>query len=185
MAISPKGLNAKQAGIALTVALILLVLVTLIGIAAVSGTTMQQRMTANFYDREIAFQAAEAALRTGAASLSTSGIGIRNCGAGGIICVVNPFKATNLDPSHIHTVTSAQFAIGANAASQPQYVIENLGAWPNPDSNTGFDQSANAAQYGAQGLSQTSIYYRITARSGDPASIGERSVVTLQAIYRQ
>lgn len=185
MASSPKRLNAKQAGIALTVALILLVLVTLIGIAAVSGTTMQQRMTANFYDREIAFQAAEAALRAGAESLSTSAAGIRNCGPGGISCPVNPFTASNLQSADIHDVTTAQFPASANAASQPQYVIENMGAWPNPESNTGFDQSANAAQYGVQGLSQTSIYYRITARSGDPAVIGERAVVTLQAMYRQ
>lgn len=170
---------------ALAFALILLVLVTLLGVATIRGNTIQQRMTANFYDREIAFQAAEAALRVGAASLAVSGIGIRNCGPGGITCTIDPFKSGNLNVDHIHTVTATQFAIGGNAASQPQYVIENLGAWPNPDSNTGFDQSANAAQYGAQGLSQTSIYYRITARSGDPASIGERSVVTLQATYRQ
>jgi len=54
---------AAQRGVALVVALILLVVITLVGLAAVRGTIMQQKMTANFYDREIAFQATEAALR--------------------------------------------------------------------------------------------------------------------------
>ena len=55
--------RSADAGIALPVALILLLIVTLVGLAAMRGTTLQQRMTAHFYDRELAFQAAEAGLR--------------------------------------------------------------------------------------------------------------------------
>jgi len=174
-----------QSGVALPVALILLIVITLIGIAAVRGTTTQQRMTANFYDREIAFQNAEAGLSAGAAALSASASGIRNCGQGGSACQANPFQDPNLPTGSIKTVTTAAYTVGTTAAGQPQYVIENMGTFINPNSATGFGQSANGAQYGAQGASTTAVYYRITARSGDPSTIGDRAVVTLQAMYRQ
>lgn len=176
----------QQRGIALAVALMLLVVITLIGLAAVRTTTMQQRMTANFYDREIAFQNAEAALEAGAKALPTSAAVIaRNCGQGGDICQANPFEDPGLDTSTIQTVTTGDFTVGANAAGQPQYVIENMGTYADPSSSVGYTQTANSAQYGAQGVTTTAIYYRITARSGDPAVIGDRAVVLLQAMYKQ
>src|SRR3546814_10581731 len=82
---SPGRANVRrQRGIVLAVALMLLVVITLIGLAAVRTTTMHQRMTANFYDREIAFQSAEAALQAGAQTL-TNGTAViaRLCGPGG------------------------------------------------------------------------------------------------------
>lgn len=175
----------RQRGVALVVALILLILVTLIGLAAVRGTTSQQKMTANFYDRSVAFQSAEAGLAAGAAALAAGTTNIRNCGPGGGVCLANPFSDPNLATGAITNVTSSTFAAAANATGQPQFVLELLGAYPDPDSSTGFGQTANAAQYGAQGVSVTSIYYRITARSGDPALIGDRAVVMLQAMYKQ
>ncbi len=177
--------QSMQTGVALVVALILLILVTLIGLAAIRGTTMQQRMTANFYDREIAFQSAEAALVAGAEALSLNTAGIRNCGQGGLPCRADPFQDPNLPAGSIRTVSGERFNASPGAAGQPQYVIENMGTYPDASSSTGLGQSANAAQYGAQGASMTAVYYRITARSGDPAASGDRAVVTLQAMYRQ
>ncbi|MCX6042537.1 MAG: PilX N-terminal domain-containing pilus assembly protein [Caldilinea sp.] len=175
-----------QGGVALIVSLIMLIVVTLIGLAAVQGTTMQMRMTSNFYDRSIAFQSAEAGLSAGAAALTAGTTNIRNCGQGGGACRANPFEDTNLPTTNIVTVGSGStFAAASNAAAQPQYVIENMGTFVDPASDVGFGQTANAAQYGAQGVSVTFIYYRITARSGNPATVGERAVVTLQAMYRQ
>jgi len=72
--------RAGQRGVALVVALLLLVVITLVGLAAVRGTIMQQKMSANMYDRQIAFQNAEAAMRAAAASIPTSpGDIARNC----------------------------------------------------------------------------------------------------------
>jgi type IV pilus assembly protein PilX len=174
-----------QRGVALVVSLVLLILVTLIGLAAVRGTTSQQRMTANFYDRSVAFQSAEAGLAAGAAALEAGTTNIRNCGQGGGACGANPFADSTLPTANIVTVPTASFLKAANAVSQPQYVIENMGTFIDPNSSTGFGQTANAAQYGAQGASTTAIYYRITARSGDPAVIGDRAVAVLQAMYKQ
>lgn len=181
---APSG-RLGQRGVALVVSLVLLILVTLIGLAAVRGTTSQQRMTANFYDRSVAFQSAEAGLAAGAAALEAGTTNIRNCGQGGGACGANPFEDSTLPTANIVTVDAAVFLKAANAVSQPQYVIENMGTFIDPSSSTGFGQTANAAQYGAQGASTTAIYYRITARSGNPAVIGDRAVAVLQAMYKQ
>ncbi len=175
--------RTDQRGIALAVSLILLVVITLIGLAAARGTTAQQKMTTNFLDRGIAFQQTEAALRVGADAIATSAIGQRNCAAGGITCPVNPFADPNLADESIRSALA--YVRGANAASQPQYVVDNMGLWDDPDLDTGFDQTANAAQYGAQGTTIQSQHYRITARSGDPTETGDRSMVTLQAFYKR
>ncbi len=171
-------------------ALILLVLITLVGIAAVRGTIMEQRMTANAYDRAISFQSAEAAMRAAQNLVASSpAIIARNCQAGGVVCPANPFNDSNLPASAIHTVatgtSSGQFTVSAATEGQPQFVIENMGNWVNPTSDTGYNQSANSAQYDAQGKSSTAVFYRITARSGDPAVVNDRAVVVLQAMVKQ
>jgi type IV pilus assembly protein PilX len=182
--------RAAQDGVALIIVLILLLVITLLGLGAVRGTTVMQRITGNFYDRSVAFQAAEAGLQAAAQALPTTSVVIaRTCGAGGVTCLANPFADSTLPSAGIQTVAagsgSGQFTTAANAAGSPQYVIENMGNWPDPDSATGYNQTSNSLQYGSHGSSATVVYYRITARSGDPAAVGDRAVVTLQAVYKQ
>lgn len=182
--------GAAQRGVALVVALILLVVLTLVGFAAIRGTLIQQKMASNQYDRQIAFQSAEAALRAARLRISGNPADIaRNCRTGGTVCLSNPFNDANLPANSIHEVSegtaAGQFSASALAASKPQYVIENMGNWADPESDTGFDQSANAYNYGNSGGSTTAVYYRITARSGDPAQVGDRAVVVLQSIVKQ
>jgi len=173
--------------VALVVALILLIVITLVGLAAVSGTIMQNKMASNQYDRQIAFQSAASALRVARDRLLSHPDEIaRNCRAGGVICLPNPFTDPNLPENSVHSVATTDFTADAVATGQPQYIIESLGNnWINPQSDTGFNQTANSAQYGVQGKSSTATYYRITARSGDPAKVGDRAVVTLQTIIKQ
>lgn len=54
--------SARQQGAALAISLIFLLVLTLIGITAMSTTTMQERMAGNLRDTGLAFQAAESAL---------------------------------------------------------------------------------------------------------------------------
>ncbi|CDM41973.1 type IV pilus assembly protein PilX [Ectopseudomonas oleovorans] len=61
----------KQDGAILIVALIMLLLVTIIGLASMRGTSLQERMAGNLRDQELALQAAEAALRRGEARVTT------------------------------------------------------------------------------------------------------------------
>lgn len=174
---------------ALVVAMILMVVITLVGFAAVRGTLMQQKMTANLYDRQIAFQNAEAAMRAAQQRVLANPTDVaRNCQAGGVVCPANPFTDSTIT-SKIITVTSGSgaglFTASNLASGQPQYVIENMGSWQDPNSSTGYNQSANAHNYGAQGLSTMVTYYRVTARSDDPKNAGSRSIVTLQAMIKQ
>src|SRR5690606_41371682 len=52
-----------QRGVVLSVVLILLLVMTVLAIASLSGTLMEERMSNAQYDRSLAFQAAEAAMR--------------------------------------------------------------------------------------------------------------------------
>lgn len=54
-----------QAGAALITALILLLVLTVIGVTSLANTVMEERMAGNMRERQIAFQASEAALREG------------------------------------------------------------------------------------------------------------------------
>ena len=53
---------ARQRGAALAISLIFLLVLTLVGVTAMSTTTMQERMAGNLRDTGLAFQAAESAL---------------------------------------------------------------------------------------------------------------------------
>lgn len=177
---APSSCRNGQRGIALATALILLVVVTLVGMAAVRGTILQQKMTANFYDREVAFQAAEAALRQGeAAVLDAAGpTAFRDCSATSAIkCVPDPFVDITVRP------VSAPLNTGTApvTASTPQFVVEYLGNFI--VSQTGAHQVSNCSGYAPCGIASTSDFYRITARSGSP--VDGRASVTLQTVYRR
>ena len=63
-------LIVQQQGAALVISLIMLVLMTLVGVTAMQVTTVQQKMVSNNNDLNIAFQAAETALKRGEEYLS-------------------------------------------------------------------------------------------------------------------
>ncbi len=163
-----------QKGVVLAISLLLLLVITIVGLAAISTTTMQEKMAGNMYDREVAFQSAEAALRVAETQLGlSSAIIYRDCSV--VTCeAIPPTTAT------WQTVGTTDYNPGSLAAGQPQFIVEDMGDWVDYESSTGFGQSANANQYGAQGVVSTVPFYRITARSHNPASATNRSVVTLQ-----
>lgn len=70
-----------QRGAALVTALVLLLVLTVIGIAAMSMTRMQERMAGNTRDMNMAFQAAESAIRDGEALISAQPGKPDNCTA--------------------------------------------------------------------------------------------------------
>ncbi len=56
-------LPCRQKGAVLAISLIILVLMTIIGVSSIQTTIMEERMTGNMRDQNIAFQSAEAAIR--------------------------------------------------------------------------------------------------------------------------
>jgi type IV pilus assembly protein PilX len=190
---------SNQRGAALVVSLILLIVITLVGLAAIGTTIIQNKAAANQYDRQIAFQSAEGAMRVAAALVPGNPSMIaRDCQNGGTVCEANPFTDSTLPTGSIYTVTAnptsssssgtdTTFTASAVAAMQPQYVIESLGKWTSTSNSVGCGNSANSHQYGANCGETQAIYYRITARSCDPtaSACDNRAIVTLQSVIKQ
>lgn len=65
-------IKQAQRGAVLIVGLIMLLLLTVIGLASIRGTDLQERMAGNMRDRNLAFQAAEAGLRYGEKTLNAA-----------------------------------------------------------------------------------------------------------------
>ncbi|HDK45694.1 MAG TPA: PilX protein, partial [Actinobacteria bacterium] len=63
MAISAHHGSKKQRGTALIVSLLILLVLTILGVAAMSTTTMEEKMAGNSRKIDLAFQSAESALR--------------------------------------------------------------------------------------------------------------------------
>jgi type IV pilus assembly protein PilX len=179
--------RSRQRGVALAMAMILLIVITLVGIAAVSGTLGQQKMSGNFYDRQVAFQETEAAMRVAALAIQTATTstpapaGFLNCAASsGNVCQSNPFT----DPGVTATptaVTTTQYQYGGLVAGQPQYFVQYMGNFqvPNPPV-----KQTSKGSYGQTPAPETADFYRITARSADPTATTGRAYVILQSVFR-
>ena len=63
MKITSRSICNNQKGAVLAISLIILLLMTIIGVSAMRSTTLQEKMAGNLRDYNVAFQAAEAALR--------------------------------------------------------------------------------------------------------------------------
>lgn len=62
---SPINTQGRQSGAAMVIALVMLLVLTLLATASARMTLLEERMTGNTQDRNVAFQVAEAALRQG------------------------------------------------------------------------------------------------------------------------
>ena len=168
-------MNRKhQSGIALIVGLIVLLLLTLITLVAIRVSTLEEKMSSNARDHNIAFQAAESALREAEALLRTpappfhplklSDPPFRNmaeprCVTG--YCSNSGPSQSELFPNVEGKRTAATGISNINA--EPEYIIELVRVDPSVDS------------------SRLNATFRITARAwgGD-----NNSVVQLESTYR-
>ncbi len=182
---NPGASPVRQSGAALAVVLLMLIVVTLIGLASLRGTLLQERMSASAFDRSIAFQQAESALRAGEAAVrqnwqanTPKAAAQVNCEAVGTVCDVIP---PNTYSGGGAGWTNAAASTLSTAAGTPQYYIEYMGESTTGDTSyLGHGDSANAAQYGSEGGQTNGYFFRITARSADPAVVSDRALVVLQ-----
>lgn len=167
--------HRRTHGAALVVALMMLVLVLVLGLAALRLATTEERMVGYAQDRQLALQAAEAALReiedrvdqekpvapaTCGSVPSLTGPGFRIC----------PALAASAVPRWIQPVATdwgdASPVGPAGAQIVPRYLLEHLG------SHFPCEPTPGAAQDCSQ--------YRITVRAGG----GTRAEVMLQSVYQ-
>lgn len=113
---------APQRGSALIVALVFLLAMTLIGTTAMQGTTQQERMAGNYWDRNLAFQAAEAALSVGGRDVgSRSASNLPSMGT-------SPTPAWEQGASWWNNdANSTEAPSYPGLSSRPRYTIQNLG----------------------------------------------------------
>jgi type IV pilus assembly protein PilX len=180
---------ARQRGVALVVALILLVVATILGLAASRGTILQERMSSNSFDRSLAFQRSEAALRAAQDAITSDW---RIVNLGGIDCSPESANLCDVVPANTFTGTSAIWRdVGAtfdvnNAMTQgtPQYTVQFLGTG-RAENDMGTRENAGTGSYSDPGAPDNVAYYRVTARSSDPTALAGRSIVVLQSTFKR
>ncbi|MFZ5638027.1 MAG: pilus assembly PilX family protein [Pseudomonadota bacterium] len=120
----------RQRGATLVVVLILLLLMTLLGLASLRSTVLEERMTANLLDRSLGFQVAEAGLREAEASLNPNpAFPVAGCNANGLCARPDPAAVERwLDPGFNSWRTGSVFDPSTAA---PQYIVEDMGEGPN------------------------------------------------------
>lgn len=78
--------TSKQQGISLVIVMIFLVILSVLGISAMQGSTLSSRIARNEADRNLAFQAAEAALRDGELDARNLKVDITECTSNAVGC---------------------------------------------------------------------------------------------------
>ncbi|MBV5284875.1 MAG: pilus assembly protein [Methyloversatilis discipulorum] len=107
--------RARQRGATLLIALVMLVVMTLLGLASIRSTSMQERMGANLYDRSLAFQAVESALREAEARIS---INTAVTNSAGFYCPPNgvPPSCAAPGPSATESATESETPSASSAS---------------------------------------------------------------------
>jgi type IV pilus assembly protein PilX len=196
-------LSGSQRGASLLVVLILLLVMTLLGLAVLRGTLLEERMSANMYDRSLAFQQAESALREAEDKVRATVLANGQGWVIGVKCGDDPAHAGTIDDSKCAIPATAysggtacsggaltsdcwfnavdQLGTANHSAGAPQYYVQYMGLRDSHD-ELGLGSSAGSTQYGGGGggVVQEAMY-RIFARSHAPAAGSERAVVVLQA----
>lgn len=163
----------RQQGVSLLVVLVLLLVMTLLGVAVLRTTLLEERMTANLYDRSLSFQSAESALREGELIAATGPAApVSGCANG--ICATPVAGSTErwLDATFTSGWRTGTRSSEAQAALLPtsSFIIEFMGeapSWPACDRMVPIPNLCLRPSY------------RITARSVQ----ADRAPVILQSNY--
>lgn len=169
------GVGRRQDGAVLIVVLVLLLAMTILGMLSLRGALMEERMGAGMYDRSVAFQAAEAALREAEQRLLAPGVladfptAPDACSNG--LCAIPAPAEGKLDraddPAFIGWTDATQVD---GIAGTPQYFIESMGeapGWPGCHLQSPVHPTCIRQRY------------RITARSSND----DRAAVILQTSF--
>jgi len=168
----------QQSGASLVVVLILLLVMTVLGLAVLRGTLLEERMSANLLDRSQNFQATEAALREAEALIAAGVVWGADPPAAGSGCAAGMCGAPvataadrATDPAFAgwrNATSNLNNGIAGAQAVQPQFFVEHAG-WV----ETWFECNEAGSKYRGTALCIRPIY-KITARS---EAAGRASVI--------
>ena len=175
-----------QRGLSLITTLLFMVAALVLGVSVMGVNVMQERMLGNAKDRDLAFQAAEAALRDAefdiGLNITQASAFADTCAAG--LCTT-PTQRTTVSNLPVHAQAGFSWTLAdgkvrrygqftaqpalTGVVSPPVYVIENLGTLGDEVGQGGNEEAVNPRHT-----------YRITARA-----FGARpeTVVMLQSIF--
>lgn len=170
----------RQRGVTLVMSLIFLLLLTILGVTAMNTSTLQEKMSGNLRDQDLAFQAAESALRGGEDAVNliwVSGkptpISIPSCPLSDLSCAWDTGATqTTLDSwwndfRKEYRTTGVQLT---GTSFDPTYIIEHAASIT--------DTGLRGHTYGPP---PSTSYYRITAR-GQGVTTFSQSM--LESTYR-
>ncbi|MDP1664343.1 MAG: PilX N-terminal domain-containing pilus assembly protein [Methylobacter sp.] len=161
-------LKKRQSGVVLPISMIMLLLLTLISVTGSQVAGLEEKMAGNSRDSNLAFQAAEAALRGGETFLTQATLpAFTATGTNGLYSEAGTPPQQSDDWSSFNTVTYSDASLG-HTASAPLYVIQQLKAIGSG--------SLDAGNYNENEL------YRITARGVGGTS---DAVVVLQSVFKR
>lgn len=169
----------QQKGSVLILSLMILVVLTMIGVSSMSSSSLQEKMTGNFRDREVAFHVAERTLALAEEYLEAN-INTANLpNTGGLYTRDN-------GPTHA-TVTTGTWWTGSNSQvlsttidetrTQPRFTIEYHGEVGNSEGT-----SINLGGYGSSTGGGTVSNFKVTAYAN---GLSNNTQVILQSNYNK
>lgn len=174
----------RQSGAVLVFALIMVLMMTMIGLAAIRGSGLQEQMAGNMRDRNLAFQSSEAALREGESLVATAALanalafnntgGLYNfdaIGGAGAIDTTGRAYWTEYDWA---TKSKAYSVDVAYTAEKPSFVLERIETLEPGLSGGAIDWTSVLE-------TEAEISYRVTSRAVGGTT---DAVVILQSTYR-
>ncbi len=163
----------KQRGATLIIAMIFMLVLTVIGMAGMDVTFLEEKMAGNMRDRNIAFQAAEAALRDGENYLDSQ-------------AVLPAFDGTN----------NGLYAVPTDGTKNWKEINWTTSSAVASYDGPGFDELSAPAAYIIEDLATASAsdslevgvpvdnkrYYRVTSRA---QGLSDTTEVILQTVYKR
>lgn len=160
-----KRFGEHQQGAALIVSLLILLVMTVLGIASMGTTTLQERMANNNRQRQVAFQAAEVALRAAetflATNITSAAVLAINFNAAtpvtGLYSQRPPVTGAPMrvllsdiykDSDWLAVGNAVSVAGVTNVAQQPRYLIEYIGRVGAPPPTSYSNKKPDTRQYG-------------------------------------
>lgn len=175
-----------QRGAILVVSMVLLLVMTVLALGASQATRMQERMAGNLRDRDLAFQSAEAGLRTGERIIDNPALTVPPTPCSTPRCQVYELGTLTSNPAHqpiawwdanawrystteSFSATSADAIRGPGMArTDPHFFIEEM------------EEVTDALSIPPSGPPPSRIYYRVTS-AGEGGTASAR--VVLQSTF--
>ncbi|HFE32671.1 MAG TPA: pilus assembly protein PilX [Gammaproteobacteria bacterium] len=166
----------QQRGAVLIVSLIMLLVMTLLGVSSMKGSAMEEKMTRNLHDKNLAFQAAEAALRAAEQNIQDNIIATNifdTDGSDGLYDRSDLRIWENIDWTANDSLEYSGFDSTYRVDKPPRYVIQHLAT--TVDATDALNQNNYGQGTGAGKIETFLITARGTGGSDDTVVILQSS----------